>query len=180
MLKRTLQYINLEDEQDISIDCKVAEEKGMLGPWVFRDLPKEIEIRVTVAGHDIKYKEQEWGIPRRTITYKLRRVDRIQEAIRLAGDLYEKNEHRDAFKEWAKYGVDRYYKIVTDENVKGNIKELGVVKIYNNKGLFENLHQKCVVYLKENIMRKEKMEHEKVRKEINEKVYEALHLSKKK
>lgn len=99
----------------------------------FKGLRTSIDFNITYNEHDIHYKEQYWGIPERTVKYSIELV-KIPKVAKDISDLMNNNSPVERDK--AEKGLVRYYKVVTYENVVHKIKEVGYIKVVNNKGKF--------------------------------------------
>lgn len=164
MNKRVLKYYNLEYENGIDMECEEYRRKGLLGPWVFRNLPEKIEFTVRAKQHDIHYKEQIWNMPNRDIVYCMELVRSVSENLSITNRTHSTNT--EMYRELAREGVIRYYKIITNENVTSCIKSLGYVSVYSKDNGFEAGSIKYMLYIDSNNLKRGHLDEESVTKLI--------------
>lgn len=119
-----------------------------LGSWIYKALDERMELEVRVARHDIPYKEQLWGIPERAIQYNIELIKEPFRAVQAAKETHKSNENG-FYEELAKYGVMRYYRIYTTENVKSALTDIGFVSVYAEEDLDGKEKPKYRVFLHE-------------------------------
>lgn len=95
----------------------------------FENLPKSLKLPVLFFGHDIHYKEQLWGIPKRTVIYNIELMDNPK----LCVDVCKKFKDTPEDIQRAREGKARYYRIVTFESVVSQVTTIGWVKVALNK-----------------------------------------------
>lgn len=92
----------------------------------FNKLNRNTTIGVEQYAHDIHYKEQIWGIPKRTIEYRLELVTNKKIATDIAVMFGDKTP--EALRD-AENGEVRYIRIVSYENIPYRSKEIGYIKV---------------------------------------------------
>lgn len=169
MYKRVFNYYNLEAENGIDCECEEYRKNGLLGPWVFRDLPSGMEFAASAKKHNINYKEQIWDIPSRDIVYKMELIRDIKQNIAIASITHAFSDESKIkmYRELAESGVMRYYRVVTEENVLGCIKELGFVSIYSKDNGFSKDSICYNLYLNEGNINKGYLDPKKIKKAIS-------------
>lgn len=125
---------------------------------IFSKLRKSQELLVTFNEHDIKYKEQFWGVPTRTVTYQIELVTKTQVAKTISDMM---NNNSETERQRANEGKTRYYKIVTYETAVSAVREIGYIKVENQNG---KLNQKFKV--KSKTLKENNVNPDKVKKNI--------------
>ena len=95
-----------------------------LPKWRYNLIERE-EIYIVSMEHSIHYKEQDWLMPSRNIQYFIELVKLTGEARKIA-ELVTENTR---LGQLASDGVDRWYKVVTYENVPQQYSRIGYVRL---------------------------------------------------
>lgn len=86
-----------------------------------------VEVNVTFNYHEIPYKEQLWPVPSRVVAYEVELVTQPMVAKNISDEVNNKSE--DEAKK-AYDGDTMYYRIVTYENVKSDVRVIGYIKLF--------------------------------------------------
>lgn len=158
--------IEIVDNKDKKKQSKVK-KKEPIAPRVitvpdlekFNKLNRNTTIGVEQYAHDIHYKEQIWGIPKRTIEYRLELVTNKKIATDIAVMFGDKTP--EALRD-AENGEVRYIRIVSYENIPYRSKEIGYIKVVcDNDGKL-----KSKTLLKNAAMKENNINPEKVKKTL--------------
>ena len=135
--------------------------ENVLGDWVHAELVEKERMTVTVEQHDIKYKEQYWKIPERTIEYCVELITDTAKNIAASKATHEEDKNG-LYEELARFGVMRYYRVYTLENVAKNLTTLGYISVYEDNGKVNTN-----VYLPVEKLKKERVNTKKVNNDLN-------------
>lgn len=113
----------------------------------YAKLNRGIQIEVTQKSHDIKYKEQSWGIPVRHIKYNIEIINQIKVAKDMSDKFNAKSEEE---RQKAEQGLVRYFKIVSYENIPYRSREIGYIKVEFKNGKMEMKTLLAKTAMKEN------------------------------
>lgn len=103
---------------------------------IFQYLRRDLEVKVDFFQHDIKYKNQLWGVNGREVMYKLELVKGAKEAKDICSKFVQQlsEESKQLEKERATAGKVRYYKLVSfADNIPYRAKELAYIRVYPSK-----------------------------------------------
>jgi len=96
----------------------------------FVNLPKDMTVTVNFKEHDIPYKDQLWGIPRRTVEYIVELIKYQMGAARAAREFRGCKDDTD--EKDAKTGKVRYYRVVSYlENLPFRDRYIAYIRVIN-------------------------------------------------
>lgn len=107
---------------------KKVEDKITIKPE-FSKFKESDEVNVTFNYHEIPYKEQLWPVPSRVVAYEVELVTKPMVAKNIS---YEVNGSSEDEANKAYNGDTMYYRIVTYENVKSNVRVIGYIKLFTD------------------------------------------------
>lgn len=95
----------------------------------FSKFKESDELNVTFNYHEIPYKEQLWPVPSRVVVYEVELVTQPMVAKNIS---YEVNGRSEDEANKAYNGDTMYYRIVTYENVKSDVRVIGYIKLFTD------------------------------------------------
>jgi len=98
-----------------------------------KNLNMNVKINVTFNGHDIPYKEQLWGIPRRDVQHELRLCRSFKRASDVAKIMLGVNKLTEEQENSIRSGEVAYFTINANETVAYSRDTLGYAKCYINR-----------------------------------------------
>lgn len=107
---------------------KKVEDKITIKPE-FSKFKESDEVNVTFNYHEIPYKEQLWPVPSRVVVYEVELVTKPMVAKNIS---YEVNGKSEDEANKAYNGDTMYYRIVTYENVKSDVRIIGYIKLFTD------------------------------------------------
>lgn len=167
--------IEIEDEEEKPAKKKTTRSKSKketesatpvkkYSPFVeeleqFKYLMPSIPIQVVFDQHDIHYKDQFWGINKRTVNYTLELVKNAKKAKDISDIVNDKSDKERAR---ADKGIVRYYRLVTfEQNVLHKITEIGYVKI-----VYKDRELKSRTVINDKLLKEVHCDAEKVKKDV--------------
>lgn len=102
----------------------------------FSKIDRNMTIEIVLNQHDIKYKNQIWGIPQREVEYSIEMINKLKEA-KDTSDKFSAGQSEEVMqeeRERAQSGKTRYMKVVSHaNNIPYRARELAYVKVFYNK-----------------------------------------------
>lgn len=128
----------------------------------FEKLNRELTLNVNYAAHDIKYKEQYWGIPARTVEYSVAIVKNKKTAADIA-KLFAKKSDVEIAKTEAENGETRYFTVVYyGESIPKNVREIAYIKVTEQCGKYHTQ-----MYIKSKALKESHANPDVVKKDIS-------------
>lgn len=127
----------------------------------FKNIKRNESLNVVVGGHELYYGGSNYPIPTRTIEYNIDIVKMPKQAEAVA-EMFHGNSSEE--KKKAYDGDVRYFKLVTYESVKSEIRELGYIKVF-----VENNRLKTKTMINKEIAKKNHINIDKLSDELKRK-----------
>lgn len=103
---------------------------------IFKKLRRDMEVTVDFYNHDIKYKNQSWGIPEREVAYKIELVRGRKESKDICDKFVAElsDESKQLERSRAVAGKVRYFKVVSyADNIPYRARVVGYIRVYPSK-----------------------------------------------
>lgn len=181
----TQQLNNEDDNEEIEIEIEEEEKKPKKKSAKKKDelttkqqyIPEldvfkkiannNITVNINYHEHDIKYKEQLWPVPERTIQYQLSMI-RIPKVACDVAQVFKSNSAEELEK--AQNGKVRYLKIVNfEESVSHLIREVGYIRVEEINGKLSTQ-----LFVKTQVLKNNNANPEKVKKNLTKAMKELV------
>ena len=135
---------------------------GLLPRCSFAVLQPEEKMTILFREHCIHYKEQDWPVPDRRVSYTIKATRTCHENKRVSEVIHPNNKEE---QDKAYKGEVRYYKVVSDENVNNDITTIAYAKVLVVKGKV-----KFQVFTNNDLFKKYNADADEVRYELTKKL----------